>query len=247
MQSPKNKRKFPLLSTDHGHEMTTVVVGPQQQRFIIHKRLLAQASEYFNRALNGSFIEAITNTITLKQHHPEAFEVVYQWLYTGTIRAPDQFSQIQERGPVVNPYRTFWLRVFRLADETMISELKADAYTCFIQSFRLRPADKLLIDDIWSDSCPLPILKDFIASVTAYFISTKDTISAGVVEQMKYSWAENEEYCQMVLNRALDLAVRPRGEREHPRKHAKFSAVSAFQGMPAPETTRPVSAVENAT
>jgi hypothetical protein len=78
---------FPLSAAEQGSEITTVNVGTglDLQTFKIHKNLLCKASKCFDGALNDGFMESSGN-INLPSDHPVAFEVLYQWLYSGFIR-----------------------------------------------------------------------------------------------------------------------------------------------------------------
>ncbi|KAL8784602.1 MAG: hypothetical protein Q9213_003857 [Squamulea squamosa] len=66
-------------------ESVTVRVGTgvAKQSWTIQKKLLTHDSAFFAAVLNGSFSEAITNTIELTDDDPRAFKFFVQWLYTG--------------------------------------------------------------------------------------------------------------------------------------------------------------------
>lgn len=69
------------------HDMAVVVVGPKESKFVLHSHLLTSVSPFFAAALNGSFAESSSRTITLPDERPEIFEWFVQWLYSGTLRA----------------------------------------------------------------------------------------------------------------------------------------------------------------
>ncbi|KAK4697313.1 protein N-terminal amidase, partial [Lecanoromycetidae sp. Uapishka_2] len=62
--------------------LVTVLVGPDEQRFDVHKALLCKSSDFFNAALNGNFIEA-NGTVKLPEQNPGVFKYFVHWLYTG--------------------------------------------------------------------------------------------------------------------------------------------------------------------
>ena len=122
------KRKFPLMSTSHGTELAKVVVGKDanQRTFLIHRNLLAQPSEYFNRALKGKFKESSDGVIVLSNHDPLAFEVVYQFLYSGRKTSAAELIDSDEslKAVLKDPEgcSLLWIRCFKLADEIMLAE-----------------------------------------------------------------------------------------------------------------------------
>ncbi|KAL8684116.1 MAG: hypothetical protein Q9224_006601 [Gallowayella concinna] len=59
--------------------------GADAQSWKIHKKLLTHHSPYFAAAFDGSFSEATTDSIDMKEDDPRAFELFVQWLYTGKL------------------------------------------------------------------------------------------------------------------------------------------------------------------
>lgn len=59
-----------------------IVVGPEQVTFKIPRGLLCHSSKFFDRALNGSFKEAVEQKISLEEDTVEAFQIVVQHMYT---------------------------------------------------------------------------------------------------------------------------------------------------------------------
>jgi hypothetical protein len=64
-----------------GFEVVDIYVGPERQRYVVHKKLLTSQSEYFDKAFNGSFKEADENSIHLKEEDPAALALLVGWLY----------------------------------------------------------------------------------------------------------------------------------------------------------------------
>ncbi|PNS21414.1 hypothetical protein CAC42_1193 [Sphaceloma murrayae] len=67
------------------HDMATVLVGPNQVRFVLHTDLLVATSPFFAAALQGHFTESSSQTVTLPEEKPDIFEWFVQWLYTGSL------------------------------------------------------------------------------------------------------------------------------------------------------------------
>ena len=78
---------FPLSASEHGSSVVTYTVGALTEwptrTFTVHKNLLCRASKYFDTALNGQFMERSKKKLELPHDSPEAFEVLYHWVYTG--------------------------------------------------------------------------------------------------------------------------------------------------------------------
>ncbi|KAM3089048.1 hypothetical protein ACMFMG_000667 [Clarireedia jacksonii] len=62
-----------------------IIVVPTKKAFSLHKRLLCISSSYFDRAFNGGFLESKTQEIHLEDMSIQSFELVVQFLYTGSI------------------------------------------------------------------------------------------------------------------------------------------------------------------
>jgi len=56
--------------------VVVVKVGPNSVQFHVHKPLLMHHSEYFRKALSGSWKEAEENVVTLKDVEPETCKML---------------------------------------------------------------------------------------------------------------------------------------------------------------------------
>lgn len=65
-----------------GNEIVQLVVGTDRETFSVHKKLLCSISQFFDKALNGSFEEASSNQIDLSEYHPSIVSMFISWLYT---------------------------------------------------------------------------------------------------------------------------------------------------------------------
>ncbi|KAJ4378227.1 hypothetical protein N0V86_005927 [Didymella sp. IMI 355093] len=73
-------------------DVIKVKVGPDHVEYCIHAELLLRHSEYFKRALNGSWKEAEERAITLEDVECEIFELFLEWLYTQQYPKEQRFS-----------------------------------------------------------------------------------------------------------------------------------------------------------
>ena len=160
---------FPLLSTAHGSETITVLVGNEYhaRNFTIHKELLCQASKYFDGALKNGFKES-SSGLELPDDCPFAFEVLYQWLYSGHVR--DYASWYTEDKI---PADLLWLRLYKLADCRLVEPLVEIAYarlrSIFAIDKRIAPTTKFLTE-LYDETGP-EYLQRYVAFHTAYRIN----------------------------------------------------------------------------
>lgn len=62
-------------------KLATILVGEEQERFIVHESVLTHYSEFFRAALTGGFAEATEKTVKLEGEDAETFEFFVHWLY----------------------------------------------------------------------------------------------------------------------------------------------------------------------
>lgn len=62
-----------------------VLVGPEKQRFNLHKGPICRSSAFFRAALNGDFKEA-EGVVKLPEQCPSTFKYFVYWLYIGKLR-----------------------------------------------------------------------------------------------------------------------------------------------------------------
>ncbi|KAG9587414.1 hypothetical protein KCU77_g5069, partial [Aureobasidium melanogenum] len=65
--------------------MVTVEVGIEKEHFVVHQSFLCAKSQYFAKALSGSFQEAIARFIQLPDVSPILFKIFVAWLYHDTL------------------------------------------------------------------------------------------------------------------------------------------------------------------
>ncbi|KAL9620209.1 MAG: hypothetical protein Q9160_005218 [Pyrenula sp. 1 TL-2023] len=64
-----------------GHEVINVFVGRRRKLFVVHQKLICQASKFFERAINESFSKSGTKDIYLPEDDVEFFDVFIHGLY----------------------------------------------------------------------------------------------------------------------------------------------------------------------
>ncbi|KAL8770663.1 MAG: hypothetical protein Q9209_003731 [Squamulea sp. 1 TL-2023] len=62
-------------------EVVTILIGPEERPFYIHKALLSSKSPYFRAAFEGSFKEAVDKAIRLPEDDSKLFPYYVLWVY----------------------------------------------------------------------------------------------------------------------------------------------------------------------
>ena len=65
--------------------MITILVGPEERRFNLHKKLLCQRSSFFTKAFEGGFAEAEQSTMRLVDVNIAAFGLFVDWVYRDSL------------------------------------------------------------------------------------------------------------------------------------------------------------------
>ncbi|KAK4542310.1 hypothetical protein LTR36_006963 [Oleoguttula mirabilis] len=83
------------MATDRGHaakrikldfsEEVTVLVGPEEKRYVVHKAIISNHSKFFKAACAANFKEGREKIIRLPEVDIEAFRSYAQWAYSGEV------------------------------------------------------------------------------------------------------------------------------------------------------------------
>ena len=95
----------------------TILVGPQQTKFIMSMELLLMRSQFFRAALTGNFVEARERVVKLPEVNIRIFRQYTRWLYSGDfVQDIDHVYQNDEWK------ERLWLFVF--AEQTLTERLQ---------------------------------------------------------------------------------------------------------------------------
>lgn len=85
-----NQANYIVFSLE-GTPAIEITVGRKGKEisWILPKSLLTYHSKFFDAALNGTFAESNSKSMTMPEDNPEAFRVFVQWLYIGDIKIDD--------------------------------------------------------------------------------------------------------------------------------------------------------------
>ncbi|KAK0119335.1 hypothetical protein ONS95_008177 [Cadophora gregata] len=72
------------LGESLGTELVTIHVGKKRKEFVIHKKLICDKVDYFQKAFQGNFLES-NGAMYLADETPGAFALFIDWLYKSNI------------------------------------------------------------------------------------------------------------------------------------------------------------------
>ncbi|KAL6158920.1 hypothetical protein ACJQWK_03387 [Exserohilum turcicum] len=76
-----------------GSSIVTLKVGPELKKFRVHKALLLKHSEYFRKALRGSWTEAKEGVVKIDDIEPAVVNIFVHWLYTQSLPKPCDYKE----------------------------------------------------------------------------------------------------------------------------------------------------------
>ncbi|KAI1329444.1 BTB/POZ protein [Xylariaceae sp. FL0255] len=70
---------------ESGENLSDVTIICSGTEWKLHKTILTTRSDWFKKALTGSFKEAISNVVRIEEKDPEALGWMLRWIYTGEL------------------------------------------------------------------------------------------------------------------------------------------------------------------
>ncbi len=112
---------------EHGNDLVhlTVSLGESSKTFTLHRDLLSRSSPHLQSLLCNQNCIAC-DAIPLDNLCPTAFEVIYQWLYTGRVFDEIFYIGGSDRNPGQGELESdvFWLRAFKIARVLQLRDLR---------------------------------------------------------------------------------------------------------------------------
>ena len=219
---PESLLRPAARASEHGFDIVTVKSGGKQrnQTFRIHKDLLCSSSDFFKSTFNGHFLESETGCLELPAVDPMTFEVLYQWLYTGSVRDIPNFAA--ESGIDID---LLWLRVFTAAHQYMIKDLQQIGFFHFRKGFhdfhRVVPSIGC-VKELYGSDLPanlVGMLKSYLILHCAYWIMDESCHC--------WEWQTVLKHANFGADVAWELTKRSSkdyvGVQSHPRYNVKFA------------------------
>jgi hypothetical protein len=167
---PKDIFKCLQLTADAlGHETVTIKVGPEEKIFTVHKKLLCDRSDFFQKAFSNGFEEGRTGIISFPEDTEEAFNKFVTWIYTGNFTLPNFPTTGNLEGTNELMDNTL-IPTFVLADKLCANELMNKAMDSFADFFEKRGilpsigSSHVIFQQLGTQSK----LRQYIAGVFAY-------------------------------------------------------------------------------
>ncbi|KAI9675666.1 MAG: hypothetical protein M1817_001033 [Caeruleum heppii] len=153
--------------------LVNVYVGPARKHWILHEKLLSHHSPFFASAFGGAFAEAETGKIELLEDDPAAFELLIQWLYSGSMgQKPTAATPKDEAWAFALLCFELWV----LCDKFGITKLKNPAMDAYRHSCRQSdqiPSNGAMMQIYNRTSCGTPF-QQLAADITAYEATCSD-------------------------------------------------------------------------
>ncbi|KAL8806813.1 MAG: hypothetical protein Q9182_001073 [Xanthomendoza sp. 2 TL-2023] len=150
--------------------MVAVLVGEENERFTIHKRLLCQFP-FFKTAYEGGFKESAASTVKLPEHDPAIFRFFVYWLYTGKLdghyyprSAKPSISDIRKESKLPwQGWQDTHLPHYSAKSGTQLNNDQGQLYR--LLTYRDAPFDALIGLHLLADFLHIPGLKDEITNI----------------------------------------------------------------------------------
>ena len=75
-------------------KVITVLVGPGEESYEVHKDLICASSRFFKAACNRKSVEGMEDVVHLPNDDPETFELLLQWLYMERVAEPGKAALV---------------------------------------------------------------------------------------------------------------------------------------------------------
>ena len=103
-----------------GFEIVTLIVGPMNKVFSVHKTRLCDKIDYFEKMFKGGFKESLENTAEFPEDDTGSFNLMLEWVYFDTIRP----LQVVSGANGVSAFSWNPILFYKLAQKLCISKLQ---------------------------------------------------------------------------------------------------------------------------
>jgi len=154
--------------------MVTIIVGPEERSYIIHKGILCKHAAYFEAALSAGFLESRTMTIRLDEEDPLIFDIFINWLYARKI-LPDDAS-------VIDMAWQMKAELYIFADRRGCSALKNDTINLMVEhaldnedsTLSVAIPPNAVVYYIWENTSASSPLRRLMVDIYAYLVILTD-------------------------------------------------------------------------
>lgn len=166
-----------------------MLVGDEEQKFLVHKDIICNKSDFFRAAVTGPWKEGKTGVVRLPEVLPAVFEVYVGWLYTDQVdvatllqadgnkrtRDSEELSDAEHRGVIDALISSFALGT--MLQDVRLRNSIIDEYISFAEAVQrvANPCNiEMLCDAIPDDSTLMKLCVDYAAVDMAKTIFAKE-------------------------------------------------------------------------
>lgn len=220
---------FPLPASEHCTSIITYTVGSRTQwptrTFRVHKKLLCRASEYFNKSLNGGFRERSEKKLELPHDCPAAFEVLYNWVYTGFF-----YEETKSESDPEPASDLYYLEIYKFADCRLIPHLKEHVILLLSESYNSKigylPCP-IFLERLFGIDEEQAFLRDYFVGHTAFWLREPDENNDYEHYEEIFQACEVKIAQQVALRLAFWYSGDSQAKRCHPCKEPAFEEARA--------------------
>lgn len=204
-----------------------MIVGTEEETFVLHKGLLCFYSDFFRAAFNGPFQEATEGKINLSDIDIETFEDFQVWLYSRILRNPE--GPANKYGHA--PWRTYaaLARLWIFGDKYLIPLLQNDVIDAMHDKMSVENISPLFIvktayDETLPGSCLRRAVVDMLVHRTKLNGQPESSIESSNLKHwttealadamvvMASSWESGLPYKSMLKKDRCHYHVHAKGE-----------------------------------
>ncbi|KAI9676800.1 MAG: hypothetical protein M1829_002895 [Trizodia sp. TS-e1964] len=109
---------------EYFQDAITVLVGPTEDSFAVHKAPVCEVSPFFRAALDGNFRESKEGIIKLPDEDPKIFGCFLHWLYNKRLRTPtDGIDVLDKTNKKVIPWMVL-IQLYLLGERLQVAGFK---------------------------------------------------------------------------------------------------------------------------
>jgi hypothetical protein len=146
--------------------IVTILVGPDEQHFLIHQDAICDKSKFFKAACSQRWIEGQVKLVRLPEANVEVFEAYCKWVYSGMIEATPSTREDEKQNKRYK--RDMFIDLYLLGDVLDDIQLRRVA-TCAVFKI-LEVGGKLpnpdIIAVIWSSTPPGSLFRKQLVDYT---------------------------------------------------------------------------------
>ncbi|CZS94258.1 uncharacterized protein RAG0_04309 [Rhynchosporium agropyri] len=135
--------------------LAAFTIGPEKNKFLIHKKFACEASPIFKSAFNSSFVEGKSQEYVLEDTTEAAFTMFTEWVYTGRleINFTRYSAETVDRNGKCGLLQCNLMELWLLADKVMAPSLQNRAIWLLAESYsKFLCFDLNKLDRVWEGS-----------------------------------------------------------------------------------------------